>query len=181
MSSASFQIRRAAPADAPVLAWLGPALFRETFGAEFPPEVIAERMASTYARGRLEVELADPDQAWFLALAGQDPVGFLALREGPAPGFAPDPRAFEISRLYVLAAWHGRGPGFTLMEAGLGEAAERSAGTVWLQAWERNAKALAFYRAHGFRRIGEITVDLAGIVLPHLLLARTMPAARQDP
>jgi ribosomal protein S18 acetylase RimI-like enzyme len=174
MSAPAFQIRRATPADAGVLEVLGPETFREAFGNEFPAEAINERMAVVYARERLESDLQDPAQAWFLAQAGTQPLGFLAMKTGSAPDCVHGKFPLEISRVYVHESWHGRGPAFALMEAAFEEARARAASTLWLQAWERNPKAMAFYRAHGFRRAGEVTVCFAGKELPHLVLVRPL-------
>jgi diamine N-acetyltransferase len=174
MTAPACRIRRAGPADAGTLGWLGPLTFKEAFGGDFPAAVIEARMHAAYARDQLERDLGDPSQAWFLAHAGAEPVGFLALASGVPPACVLGPGPLELSRLYVREAWHGRGPAFALMGAGLEEAQARGAGTLWLQAWERNPKALAFYRAHGFRRSGEVVVAFAGRNLPHLVLVRAM-------
>lgn len=174
MNSPSFRLRRATPADADILARLGPDTFQEAFGDEFPAAVIAARMNAVYDPGRLAQDLADAAQAWFLAEAGDAAIGFLALRNGPAPVPVAGERPVELARVYVRAAWHGRGPGFALMEAGIAEAGQRRADVLWLQAWERNAKALAFYRAHGFLRAGTVAVTFAGRSLPHLVLSRRL-------
>jgi ribosomal protein S18 acetylase RimI-like enzyme len=34
------------------------------------------------------------------------------------------------------------------------QAKSRGARTLWLGVWEHNARAIAFYRKHGFRQIG---------------------------
>lgn len=169
-----FRLRPAGPADAPVLGRLGPATFREAFGAVLPAEAVAERMRLVYARARLAQDLRDPAQAWFLAVARRGAVGFLALREGPPQVPMGGQRPVEFTRVYVRSAWHGRGPAFALMEAGFAEARRRGADLLWLTAWERNPRALAFYRAHGFRPADRVPVTFAGQVLPHLLMARTL-------
>lgn len=172
--SSAFDLRRARPADAETLAWLGPDTFKEAFGDEFPAAVIAARMNAVYEPGRLAKDLADAAQAWFLAEAGGTAIGFLALQEGPGPAPVAGERPMELARVYVRAAWHGRGPAFALMDAGIAEAGQRGADVLWLQAWERNAKALAFYRAHGFLRAGTVAVTFAGRSLPHLVLTRRL-------
>ena len=172
--SSGFTVRRAIREDASALTVLGPLTFREAFGSAFPPAFINERMGVIYGFGKVAGDLVDPAQSWFLAEAGAEPVGFLAMAEGPAPGCVVEAAPLEISRLYVREAWHGRGPAFALMEAGLAEAERRKARTLWLQAWERNPKALAFYRAHGFRQAGLATVAFGGELLPHLVLTRPL-------
>lgn len=169
-----FTVRRAGPGDASVLTVLGPATFREAFGQAFPPDLVAERMAVAYGFGKLREELADPREAWFLAEAAGEAIGFLALGEDPPPPCVVEAAPVELSRLYVRAAWHGRGPAFALMEAGMAEALRRRGRCLWLKVWERNPKALAFYRAHGFRRAGEAPVPFGGTLLPHGVLTRRL-------
>jgi ribosomal protein S18 acetylase RimI-like enzyme len=50
--------------------------------------------------------------------------------------------------------WQGRGAAGTLMRAVEGAACGRNADTVWLGVWERNLRAQAFYRKHGFAVVG---------------------------
>ncbi|MBI4913435.1 MAG: GNAT family N-acetyltransferase [Acidobacteria bacterium] len=175
VSSKAWTIRPAGPGDERILAKLGPETFQEAFGDAFPRSFIQERMALAYAPDRLALDLADLRQAWFLAESGAEAVGFLSLAEGTPPGCVVEPGPLELSRLYVRGAWQGRGPAFALMEAGLGEARRRRAGSLWLQAWERNPRALAFYRAHGFREAGRVIVRFGGEELPHLVLVRRLP------
>jgi diamine N-acetyltransferase len=79
-------------------------------------------------------------------------VGYAHLRAttGPAPAGVVGARPWELLRFYVDAAWHGRGPGHALMAACVAEARRRGADVLWVQAWQRAGRALAFYRRHGF-------------------------------
>jgi GNAT superfamily N-acetyltransferase len=172
--AAPFTVRPAGPEDAAALTVLGPETFRAAFGMAFPPAFIDERMGVIYGFGRLREDLADPSQAWFLAEAAGEGVGFLALAGGPAPGCVGEAAPIELSRLYVRDAWQGHGPAFALMDAGIEEALARRARTLWLQAWEQNPKALAFYRAHGFHEAGRTIVAFGGAHLPHLVLTRPL-------
>ena len=85
---------------------------------------------------------------------------------GPAP--------LELKRLYVAAAWHGRGVAQALMDAALMAARTCGARTLWLGVWERNPRAAAFYAKHGFRRVGEHTFVLGEDVQTDWLLARPL-------
>ena len=53
-------------------------------------------------------------------------------------------------------AWHGRGVAPILMDAAVSEAAGGARGctAIWLGVWERNPRAQAFYRKHGFVPVG---------------------------
>jgi ribosomal protein S18 acetylase RimI-like enzyme len=174
MTRPAFKIRRAVSSDAKALAALGPATFIEAFGDEFPADAIQARMAAVYSRPRLQRDLTDPAYAWFMALEQENALGFLVLHWAPVPDCVAGPRPLELARVYVRKAWPGRGPAFALMEAGLNAARNMGAETLWLQAWEHNPRALAFYQAHGFRRAGAIEVSLGGKTIAHLILVRPM-------
>ena len=61
----------------------------------------------------------------------------------------------EIQRLYVVKEWHGRGVAQALMDACIGEMKVRGTDIVWLGVWERNPRAIAFYRKFGFTETGD--------------------------
>jgi ribosomal protein S18 acetylase RimI-like enzyme len=150
----TFAVRRAGPADADALARLGRETFAETFAADNTPEDLEAFLAETYGTPQQARELADPDGACFLAESAGEAVGYVQLRAKTPPTSVPERPALEIARLYVRAAWQGRGPGGALMRAALDEAARRGARAAWLGVWERNAKAIAFYRKWGFEPAG---------------------------
>ena len=171
---APFHIRPATFRDADALAKLGPRTFQDTFAASLPPEVLAERMAVAYDPLRLAEDLADPNQAWFVAEAEEGLVGFLSLRAGQAPDCVITPLPMELQRLYVAQPWQGRGPGLALIGAGQKEAQARHHQSAWLQAWEPNPRALAFYLKQGFVTVGTQIVVLAGRELPHRVMTKTV-------
>jgi ribosomal protein S18 acetylase RimI-like enzyme len=61
----------------------------------------------------------------------------------------------EISNIYFLQAFQGKGVGKAMMEYALQYAQENDLPTVWLGVWKENAKALAFYTSFCFRIFGE--------------------------
>jgi ribosomal protein S18 acetylase RimI-like enzyme len=60
------------------------------------------------------------------------------------------------------------------MDAALAAARVRGAETLWLGVWERNARAVAFYRKYGFTRVGEHTFVLGSDTQTDWLLARPL-------
>ena len=60
----------------------------------------------------------------------------------------------EIRRFYVEGRLHGGDAAPALLLATLATARVLGAGAVWLAVWEHNRRAQAFYRKHGFRRVG---------------------------
>jgi ribosomal protein S18 acetylase RimI-like enzyme len=83
----------------------------------------------------------------------------------------------ELKRLYVARACHGQGVAQALMDAALDAARARGAQTMWLGVWERNPRAVAFYRKYGFTRVGEHTFMLGTDAQTDWVLARPLRTA----
>jgi len=155
MSHSGYRIRAAVSTDAPGLAVLGERTFRDTFAADNTPEDMAAHLATSYSPARQREELADPGRTTLVAATDAgELIGFAQLRAGEVPPAVTGPAPIEMLRLYVDRGYHGRGVANALMEAALEAAAEHGAITIWLGVWERNPRAIAFYRKWGFEDVG---------------------------
>lgn len=148
-------LRRATVADAARLAVLAERTFRDTFTGENSPQDMETHCAENFSTEIQMSELADPQRITLLAEAGETAAGFAQLVLGSAPECLSCARPAELNRLYLLGAWHGRGVAQELMAAVLSAAAQANCDHVWLGVWERNPKAITFYRKFGFEVIGE--------------------------
>ncbi|MBI2756888.1 MAG: GNAT family N-acetyltransferase [Chloroflexi bacterium] len=99
--------------------------------------------------------MSAPDKSTWLSVDGDRLVGFAQLRWGAAPRCVPASSPGEIQRLYVVADWHGRGVAHELMNTCIDDLKRRGSDVVWLGVWERNPRAIAFYRKFGFVEVGE--------------------------
>ncbi len=63
--------------------------------------------------------------------------------------------AIEVSRIYALKEKIGTGVGKALMEQCIRLAKEKNKDVIWLGVWERNQRAIQFYRRWGFEKFGE--------------------------
>ena len=61
----------------------------------------------------------------------------------------------EIQRLYVRREAQGTGLAHILMRACIDEIARRGSDLAWLGVWEKNPRAIAFYRKFGFTEAGD--------------------------
>jgi ribosomal protein S18 acetylase RimI-like enzyme len=178
----TIHVRPATAADASPLSRLGASTFRETFEGENTPEDMARYLAEAFTPERQAAEIADPAGTVLLA-EHREPsgdarlVGYAHLVSGPAPAAVRDPAPLELKRLYVARAWHGRGVAQALMDAALHAATARGARTLWLGVWERNPRAVAFYRKYGFERVGEHAFVLGADAQTDWVLARPIGAS----
>jgi ribosomal protein S18 acetylase RimI-like enzyme len=147
-------IRLARPNDATALAELAARTFRDTFGADNRTDDLALHLTSAYGPAQQARELADPDIITLVAEDGGIFVAFAQLRRGAPPASVVGPAPIELWRFYLAADWHGRGFAQQLMAEVAAAAQHASAATLWLGVWERNPRAIAFYRKAGFADVG---------------------------
>jgi len=149
------RVRRAVAADAAPLAELAARTYFETFAAETPPDDMVAHLAKSYGERQQSEEIADPDAVTLVAADGGTLTGYAQVRRYPPPSCVTGEAPVELRRFYVDRAWHGRGIAQPLMAAALDAARELGAPRVWLSVWERNARAIAFYKKFGFQDVGE--------------------------
>jgi GNAT superfamily N-acetyltransferase len=170
----AISIRRATIADAAMLADLGARTFYDTFAADNRPEDMALHLTRSYGVAQQSAELQSSDMVTLLAEVGNEAVGFAQLRDGAAPSWVTGRRPLELWRFYVIHAWHGRGVAAALMNAVVGEAERRQAGTLWLSVWERNPRARAFYGKFRFTDVGTQIFHVGHDAQTDRILVRTL-------
>jgi ribosomal protein S18 acetylase RimI-like enzyme len=151
----AFAFRTATAADAAALAEFAERTFRETFGPDNRPEDMELYIAGSYGADHQRAEILEPALVTLLAEAGGTLAGFVQLRRGKAPACVSGPTPVEIWRFYVDRSWQGRGLAGRMMAEACAGARAGGGQTVWLAVWERNARAIAFYRKCGFAVVGE--------------------------
>ncbi len=167
-ADARVTIRLAAPADAAGIVACNLASWREAYSGLLSPEFLARQDAAERAalwtaaladdRNRVAVATmsaavgAPPD-----ARGRPDPhpsdsdspagtvVGFAACK---VSGAGPEAPERELASMYVRRAFHGSGIADRLFDVAVGD------GPCVLWVAERNPRAIAFYRKHGFRLDG---------------------------
>ncbi len=166
-------IRRALPTDADALATLAERLWRETYTGRIPAPDLEQHLAEAFGPAQQAAELADPACRTLLLEGGGNLLGYTLLRaHGPAPGTSSTEflNPLEVVRFYLDQSVHGTGVARELMEATLAEAAAAGHDGVWLQAWERSARALRFYAKLGFTPAGTTTFAVGSRVYHDLVL-----------
>lgn len=151
---ASFHIRRGVASDAEALAEFAARVFAETFAADNRPEDMRAHLTSSYGVTQQTKELTDRDVATLLAHQERSLVAYAQVRRGSPPACVSHQQPIELHRFYVDQSAQGSGVAHELMATAFGAAREFGGQHLWLSVWERNPRALAFYKKEGFVDIG---------------------------
>lgn len=173
---ANLTIRHATLADNTLLAELGARMFEDTFGPDNTPENMAAYLADSFSPQKQAAELADPSSVFLIAELEGETVGYARMKEGESPACITGSRPIEIVRFYSRQDWIGRGIGAGLMKACLVEAEKRGCDTIWLDVWERNPRAIAFYGQWGFVEVGTQAFKLGDDLQNDVLMQRAVTA-----
>ncbi len=150
----SIAIRAGVLTDASDLAGFAARTFAETFGADNRPEDLHAHLSASFGVVQQTQELLDPDTRTLIAHDGPRFVGFAQVRRKSPPPCVCHDQPIELRRFYVDRSAHGKGVAQALMQAAQASARDMEGKHLWLSVWERNPRAIAFYRKVGFVDVG---------------------------
>ena len=172
----SVQIRRGVLEDAAVLAEFAARTFADAFAADNNPEDLQAHLESSHGVVQQSQELTDPNEITLLAFADDALIAFAQVRRKVPPACVTQAQAIEVHRFYVDRLAHGKGVAQVLMSAAKSAAKDFDAKHLWLSAWERNPRAVAFYAKMGFKIVG--TADFvvgSDVQTDHIMVASLRP------
>lgn len=146
----NIQIKKVTPAEIEQLQRISRQTFAETFSAENSAADMNKYLDESFSLEKLSKELNNPHSEFYFALLGDEVIGYLKTNTATAQTEQKNEHAFEIERIYVLKAYHGKAVGQVLYEHAIQIAKNRKAAYVWLGVWEENARAISFYKKNGF-------------------------------
>ncbi|MBY5160998.1 GNAT family N-acetyltransferase [Salsipaludibacter albus] len=171
------ELTTAGPDDAAWLAPLAARWFRAAFVDANDPDDVDAYVAAAFHPDQFTAELADPRTTTLLArdvdASPRQVLGYAMLVAGAGPNVVGE-RPVELRRLYVETALTGRGLGGALLELALARCAAAGHDVAWLGVWEHAVRAIGFYTAHGFRRVGSQPFTLGSRLQTDLVLARVV-------
>ncbi len=173
-SKSDLRIRYATPADSILLAEVGTETFYDSFAADNTPEDMAVYLAESFNPRKLAQELVNPASRFLIVEAEGLTVAYAHLEFGQAPAAIRGQKPMEIARFYARKPWIGKGFGALLMQTCLREAEQAGCDVVWLDVWERNPRAIAFYLRWGFAQVGTQGFQLGNDLQRDLLMAKAL-------
>jgi diamine N-acetyltransferase len=174
MTQSTLSIRTATAADAEMLTEFARGVFYDAFAAMNSPENMEAYMSQNFTPQKLSAQIADSRAIFLIAEIEATPVAFAKLYDGDIPDCISDPAAVEIERFYVDRQFHGKGIAQTLMQACFDRAKQSGHGTIYLGVWEKNHRAIAFYRKCGFEVVGSHVFQMGDEAQNDLLMEKRL-------
>lgn len=128
--------------------------YTQTFDPFNSKENMEAYLEEAFHTEKLRKEMADANSVFYLLYYGEQVAGYLKLNEAPSQTDINDNGSLEIERFYVSKEFQGAGLGRWLMEQAISIAVGRGKKYAWLGVWEKNERALRFYKKNGFYKIG---------------------------
>lgn len=166
------EIHQISEADISELQQIGRQTFAETFAEHNSPENLAGYLEESFATAKLTNELNNPESRFYFAFVGSKLAGYLKINFGNAQTEGVDDSSVEIERIYVLKAFQGKKVGQKLFEKAVELARQSKCSFIWLGVWEKNYKALNFYRKNGFQEFSQHTFRIGNDEQTDFLMKR---------
>jgi len=147
-------IRFAVADDAKMLAEMGAKTFYDAFAKDNTPENIALYLEKSFSPEIQRAQLSDPEIVFLIAELEGKSIGFAKLNLNRDHNSQKNPKTLELERIYAIQEFIGKGVGRELMQACIDEARKRGCNSLWLGVWEKNPRAIEFYRKWGFKEVG---------------------------
>ncbi len=129
--------------------------FIETFSAVNTPENMRLYQEQNLSLDQLRKELETENTRFYFAQQEEKKVAYLKLNLKQAMPCSSTETGLEIERIYVLKDFQKLGYGLQLFNKALEVAKEDDAKLIWLGVWEKNTKAIDFYKARGMTIVGQ--------------------------
>jgi len=147
-------IRYGTTDDAKMLSELGAKTFYDAFAKDNTPENISLYIKNSFSTEIQLNELSDSNIIFLIVELENKPIGYAKLKLDSKIESIMGTNSMEIERIYSLQEYIGKGVGKELMLAAINEAKQKDCNSLWLGVWEKNPRAINFYKKWGFREVG---------------------------
>jgi diamine N-acetyltransferase len=156
------RLRSAEPDDAVTIAALAVQVFLDTYATDGVRPDLAREAFAKYSAEAFASRLREPTRRFFVAEQATGLIGFAEIQACPLSAPAGAVVGAELVRLYVQPTVQRLGVGSRLLQEAEGATMAAALGSLWLTAWEGNARARGFYASRGYKDVGATTYTFQG-------------------
>lgn len=129
--------------------------FKDTFEKDNDPKDFKAYITKAITEERLAQEMSHEGSSFYFLELDNRVIGYIKLNLAPFQSDINDSKSLEIERAYVDLDFHGQGYGKMLFDFITELAKSHKIDYLWLGVWEKNQKAIAFYKQLGFIKFAE--------------------------
>lgn len=174
----AFTIKRLTVEDVDELQLISRRTFYETFWMSNTHSDMVDYLENQLSKERLASEIQTRGSEFYFVVANgvldenSKPLGYLKINHGEAQTENRNENSLEIERIYVLSLFQGLHLGRLLFHHALNIAEKLNADFVWLGVWEKNYRAIDFYKQNGFVEYGQHEFRLGSDIQTDILMKR---------
>ncbi len=150
IQSIDVEIRKVELSEINKLQEISKLTFVETFAEHNTIDDMQTYLNDNLSIEKLTVELSNENSKFYFASFDNKIIGYLKINFAQAQTELKDTSSVEIERIYVLKNYHGKNVGQVLFDEAISLAKQTTAEYVWLGVWEKNPRAISFYKKNGF-------------------------------
>jgi ribosomal protein S18 acetylase RimI-like enzyme len=150
---------------------IGRQTFTETFAESNTKENLEAYLEESFNTAQLQSELSEPDSEFYMACDNGRTIGYLKINTGKAQTEMKLQNSLEVQRIYVLKEYFGKAVGQLLFKKAVQVAKEKKIDTIWLGVWEKNIRAIQFYKKNGFVEFDKHIFQLGDDLQTDLLMS----------
>ncbi|KYG75941.1 GNAT family N-acetyltransferase [Roseivirga spongicola] len=172
MQSRSYQIKKVSTDELEELKKLSVDTFSDTFTEQNNEIQMKAYLEKAFNTDQLRSELSNPESFFYFVKEEDKILGYLKLNTKTAQTDQVLDSSLEIERIYLTQEAQGKGIGKLLMDFSIAEVKRRNLLCLWLGVWEKNEKAIAFYKSYGFEVFADHPFKLGDESQKDLLMKR---------
>ncbi len=147
--------RRLTSADAELLAKIGSISLLESHGHSAPASTMQEYVDKNFSVDTCRTELDAEENIFYAVFFNNEPAGYYKIILSCADAAVPLEQATKMERLYLLKEFYGLQLGKSLLQHAFNFSKKESELGMWLTVWQKNDRAINFYKKWGFKIMGE--------------------------
>jgi ribosomal protein S18 acetylase RimI-like enzyme len=129
---------------------IGRKTFIETFSEDNTEADMKKYLDESFSDDKLILELNNQHSEFYFAELDTKVIGYLKINFAQAQTENIHQRSLEIERIYVSKEFHGKKIGQILFDKALQITKQKDLNYLWLGVWEKNTRAINFYKKNGF-------------------------------
>ena len=129
---------------------IGRETYYDTFQSMNSTATMEQYLDEAFCSKKIEAELKNPQSSFYFLYDKGSLVAYMKLNLPPAQSDLNEKESLELERIYVRKDYKGSGYGRFLIKKALSFARENRCTYIWLGVWEKNVKAIEFYKKMSF-------------------------------